>query len=690
MRRLLLALTLASLAALLAPANAPAAPAARPPAAPQGLTLTTVHEGGRALLSVTSAGRFELRLDEGGIVAWYDLGRDPGRGANLVAPGQTLVTHRGAGGAPLRGAWRVERETPVLAQISWSGAGFTRSYTIWAAGQVAISTLGSAEPMALARNPAGATGAALQSDGAGAAMLFLDAWTGEDRPATLAAAGAGEPALAAIATGGVATLTVPPEAGLRAPRLVIEGWSGPARSVRQGGALLIEGQDYLAHWEQATDTLYVQVLAGLPPGGDPAGRTFSVTQQATPGLSLGVRGRVLNADGLLQVDGNMPDNGGKLSLYDLFFIPYIQTAATANLTAVFQGAGAGVEFLLNGESRKVFGAAGSTLEASFTLPAFGEYRLDGYIIDEAGNRLSPTPDDTIAPFGFGRVIITIGDSITGGSNGDEVAAGDVNFPVTSYLRSPAASQDRRNIFQFDNRNFYGAVQASFQRGYQLSLNDLLTACGGDPVFILNSGYGGLRLTYKRSETSEPSNNTAMAKLPTYLDQIDKLDADYLIIQLGTNDAFDGQSRTFFRRDLDTFVDTLRGSATGRHIWLARLPYNQFRTITDPATLADRQKRLVDFNKDITSVANALNSAGRPVRLGPDFYTYFELNQTLLDDGTHPTQAGYEAMAQLWAGQALGLTPLAGLPCEAFATQGQAPPPPVFYEPRVWLPAVIRR
>lgn len=683
MRQLSLAILVALTAALLAPAAAPAAAA---PAARPGLATRTVREGDRALLAVTSAGRFELRLDEGGIAAWYDLRRDPGRARNLVTPGLTLVAHAAPDGAPLRAPWRLEQATPVFARVSWRGPGFARAYTIWAAGQVQIVAEGEAAPMRLVREPGARPGAALQPAGPGVATLFLDAWTGEDLPATLAWSRAAPPAalgvhLSAVARDGAATIVVPPDMGLRAPRLAVAGWPGPAHTLRQGDALLVEGQDYLAHWDAATGTLYAQVLAGLPPRGDPAQRTFSFLQQTTPSLSLGVEGRTLSPEGLLLVDGNMPDRNGNASTYDLFYIPYIQATPEITLTGVFQGPGAGVEFVLNGESRKVFGAPGSALAASFSLPAFGDYRAEGYIIDAAGARLGAAPDDTIEPVSLGRIILTIGDSITAGAAGDEVRSDSPSYPIARASLSPAASQDGRNFYQYENSDADGAA---FRRGYQLTLNNLLTACSAAPVFILNEGFDGLTLTNERDHRppARPGDRSAIAKIAAYRDHIEQLGARHVLITLGSNDVRDGRAVSWFRDDLRELIVGLWGDDYGLNIWLTTVPWTTFPGVR-PELLADRQKRILDYNREIAQIATMLSSRVRPVRLGPDFYAHFQNQPELLADGLHPSQAGYESMAQLWAapsGVGVGT-----LPCRAFAEEGQAPPPPLNLTPRVWLP-----
>ena len=668
------------------------APPSRQASQAFGLSIAREPSADGTTLVVRSTGRFELRLDEAGIAAWYDLRRDPQRQQNLVA-GRSLVLH---GLENRRAAWRVERATPVFVQVVWEGTGWSRSYTIWAAGQVFIRSTGEGH-LALARREDAITGAALQLDSEETGALYLDAWTGEDRggaPVSTAAlaegsrlADAADGAVAVAASAGRASITLPESMGLRSPRFVLTDWPGPALTIRRGDVTLVAGQDYLAHWEQTTGMLTAQIFAAMPPGGDAASRTYNFLAQTDPALSLGVLGRTLTPEGLLQVDGNMPDKLERNSTGDTFFIPYIQSSATISVTGAYQGPAAGVEFVLAGASQKVFGPPESLLVAEFTVPGYGEYRLDGYLIDAEGKRLSATPADSIDPLGVGRIIITIGDSITAGVFGDRVSAGEPGYPVTVAERSPVVSADGRNFFQYDNEN--GDRQAAYYRGYQTSLNDLLTACSGAPIFILNDGFSGLRLGWKRSASDFPTPNSALyeSRVAAYRDHIEKLDARYLVIALGTNDAFDGQAVTNFRNDLSLLIDKLRGEGYGLTIWLSPVPYNEFPTVK-PEQLEDRKKRVINYNKEILKIAQTKGSLFRPVLVGPNFYSYFENNLAQLADGTHPTQEGYEAMAKLWAGQVVGgVGAVPGLPCQLFANQGNAPQPPIELSPRIWMPLI---
>jgi lysophospholipase L1-like esterase len=675
--------------------NGGAAPRAL--AGPGLLVETVVAEDGPRLL-VRSPGRFELQLDQAGIAAWYDLEGDPSRQQNLV-DGPSLLAH-GVGNR--RAAWRLLSASPVLVHVAWEAPGLRRSYTIWAGGQVQISS-NEAGAARLARRTDANTGAALQAKSDGSYSLFLGAWTGEDWPAprgSLAGTMQSPPGdlLELTASDGRAELEIPVDVGLRGPRVAIAGWPGPEVSLRRGDAALVQGQDYVAHWDAASGTLTAQIFSTVPVGADGAMRSFSFLAADEPALSLGVEGRNLTPEGLLEVDGNLPDNVGALSTLDSFFIPYIQNSSTITVTGAYQGAGvAGVEFVLAGQSRQILGEPNTPLAVGFELPGYGEYRLDGYLLDAAGNRLSETPADSIAPLALGRIIINIGDSITAGQKGEGVGFGGPNYPVTTASRSPVASSDGRNFFQYDNRSGPLDSPALFYRGFQVSLNNLLTACSNAPVFILNNGHTGLRLGFKRDQGPPPPPSSALAKLSAYRDQIQTLGARYVIIGLGTNDGDEVRARSLFREQYDTLIDGLWPDQYGLTIWLSRIPYNTWPSAKDEAERQQKTEYIQDYNEIIIDIARDRYAPYQPVLVGPDFYSYFQTVQSELADGIHPNQAGYESMAKLWAGQVVnGVAPATLLlPCEQFAGESSSPQPPVDLAPRLWMPvlnkpAMVRR
>jgi hypothetical protein len=100
-----------------------------------GLRATTRSEGGRGLLVIEAAGRFELRIDGSGIVGWYDLRSDPQRQANLVTPEAQLLIHRLDAAAPASGLVQLQELNPVRARIGIERGPMSIDYVIWAGGR---------------------------------------------------------------------------------------------------------------------------------------------------------------------------------------------------------------------------------------------------------------------------------------------------------------------------------------------------------------------------------------------------------------------------------------------------------------------------------------------------------------------------------------------------------------------------
>lgn len=639
-------------------------PARAAPSVP-GLQISMHQVAERPLLELESAGRFALHLDTIGIVAWYDLRRDPQRQANLVLPGTHLLAERPANGAALQGNWTVLEANPVRVQVRWEGSSgspsqpFIRTYTIWAAGAITVE-IQSASPvqLTLQRQPSARTGATLQqqpaqqrADGTHLtqAMLFLDAWTGEDRvewaaradtPNSLVARPADGALFSRFVPGTTLHLSLPTGVGLRQPRFVIADWPSAALTLRRAGRLLVAGQDYLAYWDAERRELLLHYLHLLPPGGSSAERTLElIPATAPPSLALGIAGRSLDEDGLLVVDANMPDLNATASLSDTFRIPYIQASPDLTATAVLQGGGVGVEFVLSNRLvQRVFGEPGTILQARFTLPAMGDYRLDAYILNADGTRLHPTPDDSIPVLSYGHVLLSVGDSITAGAGGDSVDIGEPSYPVSSYLQSPHYSNDRRNIYQYDNRL---AADNPFFRSYQVALNDRLSTCSLAPIFILNDGFGSLRVSNNRAANA---NKNLLLKLPAYNDHIERYGVSAVLLKAGINDAIDNLPEADWSSDFNAAIDGLQTPNPGLTIWVARISWLP----TSSSNYA--LNRIIAYNNLIPAIVQAQNSARNPVRLGPDFFAHFQANpDQISNDNLHPNQTGYNAIAALWAG-----------------------------------------
>ena len=640
----------------------------------QGTGLTTLfqHQNGQQILVIDSPGRFELQLDASGIVAWYNLQRDPQRQVNLVQSGAHLLEHRLAtAGTLLNGPFTLREQTPVRARVHWQGhigtptQPFDLDYTIWAGGQVAVTLRTPAGVTTqLQRDPDAITGAALQPQAATvdtsgtrtqSFMLFLDAWTGEDTslqhqgaqpiiPNTVFDPQSG--ALQAQATPGQSLrLRLPPGIG-RQPRFEIAGWPAADLTVRRGDKLLVAGQDYLANWNPTTHRLTLQYLHLLPMSDRSDEREFELTAApAAPSLALSITGKNLDESGFLIVDGNMPDINGTPSISDTFKIPYIQTSPQLAVTATTQSApsGSGVEFVLdNSQSQQDYS---SPFEATFTLATMGNHRLDAYIINRAGNRLASA---SINPLGYGVILDSIGDSITVGKYGDYIKAGEPGFPVTSYQNQSAGkySDDGRNVYQYDNYSANGAT-TYYYRGYQVDLNNLLTTGADIPVFILNDGVSGLRTTTRPDQLPGKS---SLNKVSAYNDHIAKLGVQHVLLELGTNDAADNRQPSDWETGMNTLIDDLQTPNKGLSIWLARIPWRGDNPNFDALD--------VKYNALMPDIVSSQTSAANPVYLGPDFYTFFKNHPDQISsvnpddpsepDNVHPTPEGLVSMATLWS------------------------------------------
>ncbi|MFP4436174.1 MAG: SGNH/GDSL hydrolase family protein [Chloroflexaceae bacterium] len=630
-----------------------------------GLTTRTITADGQQRLIVISPDRFELHLDGKGIAAWYDLRRDPTRTTNLVPAGAHLLEHATSDAVWSGGIWSLQATSPVRAQVIWqgqdaaNGAPITLDYTIWAGGQIAVA-LRSAAPIktTLRRDAEAITGAALQlqpatttTDGAIAQtmMLFLDAWTGEDSTRLAQSTGDTGPGLAqtepmiydpqtgAIQTeaqAGKAVLSIPPDVGLRSPRFAIANWPDSAVTVQQGDKTLVAGQDYLADWDSNRRHLTLQYLRVVPPQTDPAARTFTLNAApaATPTLSLTIADKQIDPlTGMLLVDANMPSNNiGQRTLEDSFSIPYIQTTPQVTAEAVLQGGGVGVAFdliyLPTGQTVTTIDTS-APFAATFTMPTFGEYRLNAYILSNVnGQRMHAAPDASINPLGYGRVFVAIGDSITAGKWGRWLEADQPRYPGQNCaaLSADEHSADCRNFYQSDN---YLLNDSNVYTGYQVALNDLLTTCSAAPVpvFILNDGLSAV------------TSQGIYARRATYRDHIDRLGAKYVMLQAGTNDASGSTPISTWTSNTNNIIDALQTDNPGLTIWLPTIPWRN----------DSKDSFIAGYNTQLNSIIQGQNTNATPVWAGPDMYDLFKNRTDLMSDALHPNIAGFEQISQVW-------------------------------------------
>ncbi|NNJ09074.1 GDSL family lipase [Chloroflexales bacterium ZM16-3] len=684
----------------------------------RGISLSRVQSPRGPAVRVVSPERFALTITGDGIIGWQDLAS----GAELTRPGQRLIAHSGPGAEPFVGTLGSVESSTVRARIELSGFvgahPVRATYTIWAGGQLIVELR---SPVALSSqldlDPAASTGATLDQLGVvdlggqrvETLMLYLNAWTVDAaQPGDVGALASGGATLAAVPTlnaqntlvadaaGGQIDLT-PPDSVVRQPRFQITGWPGPDLSLSLGGAPLVADVHYLAAYDAASSTLDVQYLGLLPPG-DPVARTFSFAAlQADPTIGLeilnaaGTSARSLTAAGLLTVDANLPSSEtavsgvytGVITTKDVFDIPYIQTWPQLQLRATLSSAPAGlsgVRFSVSGpgfsQSIDDTDLSDSTFGALVTLPRRADYSLS---VSALVGGSPAAPSLSVAQVAYGRVLLSIGDSITAGKQGNLLQPGDTGYPMTSPPTTgadighttplqPIVSNDGRNYYQSQNSldDLVGGIESYeniYYTGYEVSLNNKLAQCLNSPVFLLNEGISGL-YTARDRYTSGADNIVnrygmygrvnALGKAAVYRSHMAQLGADNVLLQLGTNDAssnfaptniLEERPDTLYVSDLSDVVTALRQNNSALNIWMPYLPWRNDGTLAD-ATL--RQQRTQSYNLKISSLVSSL---GAPTYLGPDLYTTFTdgVNAGLMDaDQLHPTQAGYNLMADRWA------------------------------------------
>ncbi len=673
----------------------------QPQATAQPLTAglsAQIAADGRVIM--TMPGRFALTFTPAGISEWRDLRRDPSGNRNLIAPASTLVTVQTTTGAPLSAPPAVVRASPLRALVRYEYGSMAMTYEVWAGGHIAINvTGGKATITGPHLIPDASAGAALQpvkiTPAAQHWLLYLDAWAVDELPKLAA-----EPALAGVtsnsnvglAASGPLTIT-PPDGVVRYPRFRVSNWSGGEPLVQRAGVTLAPGVDYLAEYDGESGDLIVQYLHLLPPG-SAASRTFTIRPaQTEPALALamldsnGTPRPIDPVTGMLIVDADLPAGTtpapGPLTTKDVFQIPYIQTDPVLRLQATVTDPPAGfdgIRFTVNGPGFTQTiddTVAGDGFTATVTLPRRAEYSVTATILV---NGAPGTLSRTIDPVGYGRVFVSIGDSITAGKwgfyrlpPGSSLTGSSDGYPFTSPPPPSSGyprSADGRNYPQSDNTQTDSAgYQNIYYAGYQIELNNRLATCLNSPVFILNDGFSGIRAARDLYGNTTGSDRigvngymNVLGKAAIYRQHIADLGAEQVLLQVGTNDATAVSTTNLYnnlmpasvyKEDLRAVVTALRQDRPNLALWVARLPWRNDGTAAQAAT---RRATTQNFNQSIVELVDELDDSA-PIRLGPDFYSYFAANQSQIvttnpsngsADNLHPNAAGFSAMAELWA------------------------------------------
>ena len=94
--------------------------------------------------------------------------------------------------------------------------------------------------------------------------------------------------------------------------------------------------------------------------------------------------------------------------------------------------------------------------------------------------------------------------------------------------------------------------------------------------------------------------------------------------------------------MQKMINLVRNSGPNREPYLSKIPY--------AITNATRQALIQEFNQ----VIDELVSENFIMVTPPDFYTYYEANQSQFFDNFHPNGVGYQNMALCWSQAIQGL------------------------------------
>jgi lysophospholipase L1-like esterase len=121
--------------------------------------------------------------------------------------------------------------------------------------------------------------------------------------------------------------------------------------------------------------------------------------------------------------------------------------------------------------------------------------------------------------------------------------------------------------------------------------------------------------------------------------------DIVLLHIGTNDVYDGQSTQSIVDEIKEIIDLLRSDNPRVTVFLARLI---------PVASPHENEGIIDLNKHMDSIAASKATPESPVVV-VDQNSGFDAEQDAYD-GIHPNPAGEEKIAQEWTRAVISVLP----------------------------------
>lgn len=236
--------------------------------------------------------------------------------------------------------------------------------------------------------------------------------------------------------------------------------------------------------------------------------------------------------------------------------------------------------------------------AYFHGVADGEHEVAAIVRDANGNEVADDVNSTVGT--GGDYIVTVGDSITNG--------------VGDYIPSNNDSIDGRIV----------SIQ-----GYQAELADKLTITKGRPQIVFNEGIRGDKISDLNARIE-----SIMERHPG---------ANKVLLMIGTNNCRSSVEHD----DYKAMIATIINAVNGKRVWLAR-PLKVVQDTESDTWVDSCNLRLGEYGQALKDLANT--DPDDNTFIGPNFYKVFsDLGNplTYYADRYHPTDAGYQVMADEW-------------------------------------------